>query len=173
MEHYFHAFWREMLDDGSMSEALCNYDGPQGKDTLLTSLAALLRKEFDWPITAANIALTNGSQSAFFYLFNLFAGLSEDGTLRRVLFPLAPEYLGYSDAGLEENMFVATKPTLSLLPEGQFKYHVDFEHLKVGEGRYWPYLRLAADQSDRQRHYRRGTAKAGRAGAAASGTVAD
>ncbi|AHF75209.1 Valine-pyruvate aminotransferase [Sodalis praecaptivus] len=133
MEQYFHALWREMLDDGSMSEALCNYDGPQGKDTLLTSLAALLRKEFDWPITAANIALTNGSQSAFFYLFNLFAGRGEDGTLRRVLFPLAPEYLGYSDAGLEENMFVATKPTLSLLPEGQFKYHVDFEHLKVGD----------------------------------------
>ncbi|MGL9724869.1 valine--pyruvate transaminase [Sodalis sp. (in: enterobacteria)] len=133
MEQYFHALWREMLDDGSMSEALCNYDGPQGKDKLLTSLAALLRKEFDWPITAANIALTNGSQSAFFYLFNLFAGRGEDGTLRRVLFPLAPEYLGYSDAGLEENIFVAAKPTLSLLPEGQFKYHVDFKHLKVGD----------------------------------------
>lgn len=92
-----------------------------------------MRKEFDWPITAANIALTNGSQSTFFYLFNIFAGRGEDGTLRRVLFPLAPEYLGYSDVGLEENMFVVTKPTLSLLPEGQFKYYVDFEHLKVGE----------------------------------------
>lgn len=133
MEHYFDGLWREMLDDGTLNEALCNYDGPQGKDTLLTALAALLRKEFDWPITAANIALTNGSQSAFFYLFNLFAGRGEDGTLRRVLFPLAPEYLGYSDAGLEENMCVATKPTLSLLPDGQFKYHVDFAHLKVGE----------------------------------------
>lgn len=133
MEHYFDGLWREMLDDGTLNEALCNYDGPQGKDTLLTALAALLRKEFDWPITAANIALTNGSQSAFFYLFNLFAGRGEDGTLRRVLFPLAPEYLGYSDAGLEENMFVATKPTISLLADGQFKYHVDFAHLKVGE----------------------------------------
>lgn len=36
-------------------------------------------------------------------------------------------------AQLEKNMFVATKPTLSLLPEGQFKYYMDFEHLKVGE----------------------------------------
>ncbi|MFT4465900.1 MAG: hypothetical protein ACMX3H_16300 [Sodalis sp. (in: enterobacteria)] len=28
MEQYFNALWREMLDDGSMSEARCNYDGP-------------------------------------------------------------------------------------------------------------------------------------------------
>lgn len=51
MEHYFDGLWREMLDDGTLNEALCNYDGTQGKDTLLTALAALLRKEFDWPIT--------------------------------------------------------------------------------------------------------------------------
>lgn len=30
-------------------------------------------------------------------------------------------------------MFVATKPTVSLLPEGPFIYHVDFEHLKVSK----------------------------------------
>lgn len=133
MADYFQQLWQQMLDDGSLDEALCNYDGPQGKDTLLTALAALLRREFGWPITKANIALTNGSQSAFFYLFNLFAGRREDGSLRRVLFPLAPEYLGYADAGLDEGMFVATKPTLSLLPEGQFKYHVDFDHLQIGD----------------------------------------
>lgn len=61
MESYFDGLEREMLDDDTLNEELCNYDGPQGKDMLLTSLTALLRKEFDWPITAANIALTNGS----------------------------------------------------------------------------------------------------------------
>ncbi|MBX4365638.1 hypothetical protein K4H01_24815, partial [Mycobacterium tuberculosis] len=80
-----------------------------------------------------NIALTNGSQGAFFYLFDLFAGRRADGTTRKVLFPRAPEYIGYADAGLEEDLFVATRPNIELLPEGQFKYHVDFEHLQVTE----------------------------------------
>lgn len=51
----------------------------------------------------------------------------------KVLFPLAPEYIGYADAGLEEDLFVSARPNIELLPEGQFKYHVDFEHLHIGE----------------------------------------
>ena len=133
MEDYFHQLCRSMLADGTLGEALCNYDGPQGKNTLLTALADLLRRQFGWAVTPHNIALTNGSQSAFFYLFNLFAGRGEDGQLRKVLFPLAPEYLGYADAGLDENMFVAAKPNIAHLPDGQFKYHVDFDHLKIGD----------------------------------------
>ena len=50
-----------------------------------------------------------------------------------MLFPLAPEYIGYADAGLEEDLFVSARPNIELLPEGQFKYHVDFEHLHIGE----------------------------------------
>lgn len=133
MEEYFKTLCQSMLDDGTLTEALCNYDGPQGKNALLSCLATLLQQELGWPVTAKNIALTNGSQSAFFYLFNLFAGRGEDGVLHKVLFPLAPEYLGYADAGLEENMFISTKPTIAHLPDGQFKYHVDFEHLNVGK----------------------------------------
>ncbi|TKI07276.1 valine--pyruvate transaminase [Martelella alba] len=133
MEDYFHQLLQSVLADGTLSEAICNYDGPQGKNSLLETLAALLRQEFGWNITARNIALTNGSQSAFFYLFNLYAGRGEDGGLRKVLFPLAPEYLGYADAGLEEHMFASAKPNIAHLPEGQFKYHVDFEHLDIGE----------------------------------------
>ncbi len=50
-----------------------------------------------------------------------------------MLFPLAPEYIGYADAGLDEDLFVSAKPTIELLPEGQFKYHVDFEHLNISD----------------------------------------
>jgi valine--pyruvate aminotransferase len=60
-------------------------------------LAQMLRDELGWEIEPQNIALTNGSQSAFFYLFNLFAGRRADGTTRKVLFPLTPEYIGYAD----------------------------------------------------------------------------
>lgn len=131
MQSYFQELFQEMLAQGKLNEALCNYDGPQGKDALLRALSAMLREELGWEISPKNIALTNGSQSAFFYLFNLFAGRRADGTMSRVLFPLAPEYLGYADAGLDEDLFVSTKPTIELLPGGLFKYHVDFDHLNI------------------------------------------
>ncbi|MBW7981008.1 valine--pyruvate transaminase [Enterobacillus tribolii] len=133
MDDYFSGLLAEMLAQGKLTDALCNYDGPQGKNTLLQALAEMLREQFGWQITAQNIALTNGSQSAFFYLFNLFAGRFADGSRRRVLFPLAPEYIGYADAGLDEDLFVSAKPNIELLPEGMFKYHVDFDHLTVGD----------------------------------------
>ncbi|AVF36445.1 valine--pyruvate transaminase [Rahnella sikkimica] len=131
MQDYFQTLLTEMLAEGKLTEALCNYDGPQGKDVLRHALAEMLQKELGWQLDAQNIALTNGSQSAFFYLFNLFAGRRADGSMSKVLFPLAPEYLGYADAGLDENLFVSAKPNIELLPEGQFKYHVDFDHLNI------------------------------------------
>lgn len=133
MQDYFQTLLTEMLGEGKLTEALCNYDGPQGKDVLRHSLAGMLQKELGWELDAKNIALTNGSQSAFFYLFNLFAGRRADGSLSKVLFPLAPEYLGYADAGLDESLFISAKPNIELLPEGQFKYHVDFDHLNISE----------------------------------------
>ncbi|MRT24435.1 valine--pyruvate transaminase [Enterobacteriaceae bacterium RIT697] len=133
MNDYFNQLLMQMHQDGKLSEALCNYDGPRGKALLLDALAKMLREELGWPLNAQNIALTNGSQSAFFYLFNLFAGRRADGSKKRVLFPLAPEYLGYADAGLEEDLFVSAKPNIELLPEGQFKYHVDFDHLPLND----------------------------------------
>ena len=133
MNDYFHQLLQQMNDEGKLTEALCNYDGPQGKSTLLHSLANMLREHLGWDISAENIALTNGSQSAFFYLFNLYAGQRTDGRKKHVLFPLAPEYLGYADAGLDDDLFVSTRPDIAMLPEGQFKYHVDFERLHITE----------------------------------------
>lgn len=71
MNDYFHSLLADMLNSGKALDALCNYDGPQGKSELLALLAQMLRDELGWEIEPQNIALTNGSQSAFFYLFNL------------------------------------------------------------------------------------------------------
>jgi len=133
MNDYFQQLFHDMHREGKLSEALCNYDGPRGKTTLLESLSVLLRDQHGWEIGPQNIALTNGSQSAFFYLFNLYAGRQANGSKKRVLFPLVPEYLGYADAGLDEALFVSTRPNITMLPEGQFKYYVDFEHLKMSD----------------------------------------
>ena len=107
------------------------YQPPQGDAELLDTLAALLTDEYGWPISRANIALANGSQSAFFVLFNLFAGDYEDGTKKRIQLPLTPEYLGYSDQGIGDDFFTATRPSIELLDDGFFKYHVDFSQLTI------------------------------------------
>jgi len=57
---------QQSLDQGDLLRAIANYDGPQGKDSFTQALAELLQREYGWPITARNIALTNGSQTAFF-----------------------------------------------------------------------------------------------------------
>lgn len=133
MYDYYRQLSTDLLASGELTDALCNYDGPQGKNAFITVLAELLSQQLGWPVTEKNIALTNGSQSAFFYLFNLFAGRMLDGSQRKVLFPLAPEYIGYADAGLDDELFVSCRPTIEMLPEGQFKYHIDFDRLTIGD----------------------------------------
>jgi len=133
MLDYFHQASADMLASGELVAALANYDGPQGKDVFVKALAKLLKETYGWNISEKNISLTNGSQSGFFYLFNLFAGKQSDGSHKKILLPLAPEYIGYADAGIDEDIFVSYRPEIELLDNGLFKYHVDFEQLKVDD----------------------------------------
>lgn len=133
MLDYFKLASQEMLEDGSLIAAMTNYDGPQGKDVFIKALAKLLHDTYGWDISEKNISLTNGSQSGFFYLFNLLAGKQPDGSHKKILLPLAPEYIGYGDAGIDEDIFVSYHPEIELLDNGLFKYHVDFEQLQVDE----------------------------------------
>ncbi len=110
-----------------------NYDTPQGEKSFITSLAAMLKSQFGWKISCKNIVLTNGSQSAFFYLFNMFAGKCSDGSRKKILLPLAPEYIGYADVGLTDDFFLTFKPEMTFLEDRMFKYQVDFNKLKVSE----------------------------------------
>ncbi|HCZ9550672.1 TPA: valine--pyruvate transaminase [Vibrio alginolyticus] len=133
MLDYFHQASEEMLASGELVAALANYDGPQGKDAFVKALAQLFRETYGWDISEKNISLTNGSQSGFFYLFNLLAGKQPDGSHKKVLLPIAPEYIGYGDAGIDEDIFISYHPEIELLDNGLFKYHVDFEQLAVDD----------------------------------------
>jgi valine--pyruvate aminotransferase len=109
-----------------------NYDGSRGNAAFIEALAEMLRETFGWDVGSGNIALTNGSQNAFFCLFNLFAGEMPNGSKKKILFPLTPEYIGYADAGLCDDFFTARRPSIELLDDGLFKYHVDFDTLEIG-----------------------------------------
>ncbi len=108
-----------------------NYSPPQGDVQFVEALAGLFNRECGWEIGPENIALTNGSQTAFFYLFNMLAGEFEDGSYKKILLPLAPEYIGYADVGLSGGLFVANRPEIEFVDEHTFKYHIDFDAVNV------------------------------------------
>ena len=117
---------------GGLIEALSNYDAPQGRGEFLETLADFFRQHYGWPISHRNIALTHGSQSAFFALFNSFAGTSGKQR-RRVLIPLVPEYIGYCDVGIEPDLITSQEARIQPLDDGFFKYQVDFEQLQLDD----------------------------------------
>ena len=110
-----------------------NYAHPAGEMRFRTALARLLANEYGWPVSADNVALTAGSQSGFFLLFNLLAGEFPDGSYRRVLLPIVPEYIGYADQGLAEGLFVARAPRIEEQDANAFKYRIDLDGLSIGE----------------------------------------
>ena len=122
-----------MAEPTGFETMIGNYDGSRGNDAFIAALADMLRETFGWDIGPQNIALTNGSQNAFFCLFNLFAGDMPDGSKKKILFPLTPEYIGYADAGLSDDFFAARRPGIELLDDGLFKYHIDFQSLQIGD----------------------------------------
>jgi len=107
------------------------YDSPPGDKGFLQALADLLQREYGWQVGPENICLTQGSQGSFFLLFNMLAGRFEDGSQKKIMLPLAPEYIGYADLGLSDDFFTAVRPRIELLGEHQFKYRVDFDQLVI------------------------------------------
>ncbi len=129
--------------DSSAIVSMANYSNPQGDAAFIDALVGFFNRHYDWNLSADNIALTNGSQNAFFFLFNLFGGAfvneqnenTNEQTLdKSILLPLAPEYIGYSDVHVEGQHFTAVLPHIDEVThdgaDGFFKYRVDFEALE-------------------------------------------
>lgn len=132
MEQVWEERMRAMVSDpATLRRTLAIYDPPRGNQGCLEALAGLLRQEFGWPVGPENIAVTPGGQTAFFQLFNLFAGRTQEGSQGRILFPLMPEYIGYADQALTPDSFTAVKPLIEITGPHRFKYRIDFDNLRV------------------------------------------
>jgi valine--pyruvate aminotransferase len=118
-------------DESSLRKLIGIYDPPRGDGPFLQALAALLRREYGWDLTEENICLTNGSQGAFFLLFNILAGTTSQGGKRKILLPMAPEYIGYADLGLVDDFFTSVEPRIELIGDHFFKYRVNFERITI------------------------------------------
>lgn len=119
-------------DATALKSMLGVYQSPQGNEQTIEALANYFRDQCGWPVDGQNIALVNGSQTAFFLLLNLFGGELGGGARRYVQLPLVPEYLGYASQGLVDGLFTAQKPNVTLTQPGRFKYAVDFDALHIG-----------------------------------------
>ncbi|GAA3959388.1 valine--pyruvate transaminase [Allohahella marinimesophila] len=139
------AVQKRLLEIASSDEASVRfagiYDGPHGSISFRREMAAVLKRRYDWPLSERNIALTNGSQSAFFALFNMLAGgfdalspESENETAaRKILLPMTPEYIGYADVGVGDDMFVSVRPLIDQHAPHRFKYRIDFDSLPIND----------------------------------------
>jgi valine--pyruvate aminotransferase len=136
MEAIWRERMRELLEEpsGEFDRVLADYDPPAGSPAFRSAVADFLSREYGWNLTSANVAVTNGGQSAFFFLLNRFAGAMADGSERRILLPLVPEYIGYGDQGVSAPaLFDSRRPEIELIGERSFKYHIDFGNLAVDE----------------------------------------
>ena len=130
------ALWRRRLEEilaepGAMERMLGNYDPPRGNPKFIAALARLFASEFGWQLGPEHIAVTSGGQTAFFFLFNLLAGEMPDGSRKKILLPLVPEYIGYSSQGSCGDLFRAVPPKIEKTGDHEFKYRVDFDALEV------------------------------------------
>ena len=121
---------KALVSGNEVDQMLGFYDGPKGSESFIDVLVEMFNANYGWGLSDQNIAITNGSQSSFFSLFNLFAGEMTNGGSKKVLLPLAPEYIGYADQGLSDQMFVSVKPEIHELDNQTFKYQIDFAKVK-------------------------------------------
>jgi len=120
---------QKLIAGSGVDQMIGFYDGPQGSEEFISALVMMLNDHYDWDLDEKNIAITNGSQSSFFSLFNLFAGEMSNGSHKKILLPIVPEYIGYADQGITDDMFVSIKPKIEMLDDRQFKYQINFEEL--------------------------------------------
>lgn len=135
MQALFRERMREMLAAGDPFDRMVgNYDPPQGNPRFQEAIADLLKRTFGWEVGPSNVAVASGSQSAFYFLFNLLGGRFEHGRQRKILLPLCPEYIGYADQGLEPGLFVGCRASIEHPHAGDprlFKYQIDFDAVET------------------------------------------
>lgn len=130
------ALWRrrmtEILADGDSYETMLgNYDTPKGAPGFIADLVGFLNRRFGWSLKEGNIAILNGAQTALFCLLNMLTGPA-NGSRRKILFPLLPDYIGYADQCLDPASYAGRKPLMDFTGPHEFKYRIDFDHLDLG-----------------------------------------
>jgi valine--pyruvate aminotransferase len=128
VEAAFREQWRALGERTSdLNGVLGAYDTSQGSPAFLETVADFLNERYEWGIGPENVGVCNGSQTAFYHLFNLLAGNG-----KKILLPLSPEYIGYAEQGVAPDLFRSVHGRIEETGPHLFKYHIDFEKLEIG-----------------------------------------
>ena len=114
----------------SLESLLGDYTSPVGSDEIRRLTAEYLGKFFGATLQGNQIAFFNGSQNAYSFLLNSFSGTMEDGSFRKILLPVVPEYIGYADQTWEEDVFFANLPIVENIGTHRFRYKLNQESIK-------------------------------------------
>lgn len=134
VQQFLHERLQRILDNpAEFAHIIGDYASPQGEQKFIEALAGLFREEMGWDVGPRNLALTGGSQSGFFLLFNMLGGEFDDGTVKQIMLPMTPEYIGYGDVGLCDDLFISRRPEIEILDDHLFKYHVNFHDMEVSD----------------------------------------
>lgn len=132
VEKELHRSMQRILDQkNALGKILGNYDNPQGNLEFIDALCHLFQNHCNWDIGPENIALTNGSQHSFFNLFNILSGEFSDGSIKKILLPLSPEYIGYTDTTIYPFSIQSQRPNIEFLKHHLFKYQIPFDRLQI------------------------------------------
>lgn len=134
IEKIWRTRWNEIAaNENELEKMIGDYTTPQGDSDFIDAVVTFFQATYGWKISVKNITILNGSQTAFFYLFNMLAGEFPNGKKKKILLPLVPEYIGYADQGISEDMFIAEMPNIEFLDDHTFKYHINFEKLLIND----------------------------------------
>ncbi len=129
LQEYFCKKFKQFFDNKEeFLQAIGIYDSPKGNISFRKELATFFNRIFQWNITYEHIALTHGSQNAFFILFNLFSGKSQDQRLK-LFFPLLPEYIGYEQVPIDPYSILSIEAKKVLINEYFFRYELDRDNV--------------------------------------------
>ncbi len=130
--------WRDctagLLASTEYGEVVCRYGASQGYQPLIDAVVDDFNHRYGLHLTERNVLITPGSQSLYFYAANAFGGYAVDGTLKKIVLPLSPDYTGYGGVTLTPESLFAYKPALDIdAAAHRFKYRPDFGQLELGD----------------------------------------
>lgn len=132
MEKLFRIRMEEILKNNEEFEKTIGYyTTPQGDDDFIEAIVKFFNKTYDFGITSKNVCVLGGSQTSCFFLFNMLAGKYADGSHKKILLPIVPEYIGYEDQGIADDYFTSVKPSIEYLDNHTFKYRLDTKNIKI------------------------------------------
>lgn len=121
-EAIFAEAFQSLAKDPKLGALLGDYQAPIGNDRFRSLAAEFLSPHLGADLKKDNIAFFNGSQNAYSYLLNIYSGKMMDGSFKKILLPIVPDYIGYADQSIEADAFLATKPEVIRTGNHRFRY---------------------------------------------------